>query len=133
MQDRMNFRPVSPSIPLKPGERLRELLLAAGKASPFGASPFGGEACASTALKPGATPSVAAGSERNLVTGRPGSGGRPFCAASYLTRTKALLHDPSASADARGFCRLQLSCGRALPNTRSGTNPSALNGLLGEV
>src|SRR4051812_48303812 len=51
MQDRMNFRPVSPSNLLKSGERLRELLLAEGKASPFG-----GEACAATALKPGATP-----------------------------------------------------------------------------
>src|SRR3954469_9578869 len=66
------------------------------------ASPFGGEACAATALKPGATPSVAAGSERNPVTGRPGSGGRPLRAASVLTRTQALLHDPSATEPSVG-------------------------------
>lgn len=89
------------------GERLRGCSLTEGQ----------GFACSGEAFLPhesnlGVTPSVSCLMERNPGTGRPGSGGRPFCAASILTRMDNV---------AQSICETVI-CGSGRPGAHSCCN-----------
>lgn len=75
--------------------RGRSLLEGQSFAKPAKAETGWGRGCKGRAL-----PSETAGSKRNPITGRPGSGGRPLRAASYLTRT----HHAARSNSSKVVC-----------------------------